>query len=100
MQFYVGGRRSGKTLRQQAALAPEGGWAAQHLRLPVAWYDDVATGSGAEFPVSGDQTTRAAAPVRFARKLGLGLTPWQEHVLSQWIGDVTPRRDTPHPKDA
>ncbi|URC18100.1 hypothetical protein QEO76_gp37 [Arthrobacter phage Cole] len=120
MEYYIGGRRSGKTIRQQAASTPEDGWAAQHLGLPVAWYDNVARGPGAEFPVSGDQTTVLGRPARIALKaLGLELSPWQAHVLGQWMdgkeleerirtahglplpaarSDDTPRRDTQPPK--
>ncbi|AZS11752.1 hypothetical protein HOU96_gp55 [Arthrobacter phage Maja] len=60
----------------------ETGWAAQQMVLPVSWYDTVATGSGAEFPVSGDQTARADAAARIGKKLGIDLTPWQEQVLN------------------
>ncbi|WNM72287.1 hypothetical protein SEA_GUSANITA_68 [Arthrobacter phage Gusanita] len=35
----------------------ETGWPAQRMGMPVGWYHDVAAGSGAEFPVSGDATS-------------------------------------------
>jgi hypothetical protein len=60
----------------------ETGWAAQQMVLPVSWYQAVSEGSGAEFPVSGDETTLAGSATRFAWALGIELDPWQEHVLN------------------
>lgn len=36
------------------AAGDRSGHAAQQLRLPVGWYEAIAAGSGAEFPISGD----------------------------------------------
>ena len=60
----VGGRRAGRTTAQQQAMgqldAPAG-WPAQALRLPAWWYVSIEAGSGAEFPISGDDTTVSLA---------------------------------------
>lgn len=78
----------------------ETGWPAQRMGMPVGWYADVANGSGAEFPVSGDRTTRAGAAARFARKVGFGLTSWQEQVLGQWMDHKGHADDAQPPEDA
>lgn len=73
----------------------ETGWPAQRMGMPVGWYVEVAAGSGAEFPVSGDETARLRRDqvIRWVKEhLGFALDPWQENVLGRWIND-TP--DTP-----
>ncbi|QYC54985.1 hypothetical protein SEA_POPPER_68 [Arthrobacter phage Popper] len=55
----------------------ETGWPAQRMGMPIGWYAEVAAGSGAEFPVSGDAT---AVRVSMRRAVlvtrGDGSAPW------------------------